>query len=80
MFKTLSIKEKRKKLKIRKTQKYSFSKCLLRHDVRVFVVPCVSFCTGHFVMVPLNMTYLHCLQHSLFEHLFNLYYKLQVKI
>ena len=38
------------------------------------IVPCVSFCTGHFVMVPLNMTYLHCLQHSLFEHLFNLYY------
>ena len=37
------------------------------------VVPCVSFCTGHFVLVPLNMTYLHCLQHSLFEHLFNLY-------
>ena len=37
------------------------------------VVPCVSFCTGHFVMVHLNMTYLHCLQHSLFEHLFNLY-------
>jgi len=28
---------------------------------------------SHFVMVPLNMTYLHCLQHSLFEHLFNLY-------
>jgi len=25
-------------------------------------------------MVPLNLTYLHCLQHSLFEHLFNLYY------
>ena len=24
-------------------------------------------------MVPLNMTYLHCLQHSLFEHLFKLY-------
>jgi len=49
---------------------------MLRHDVvRVFcVVPCVSFCTGHFVMVPLNMTYLHCLQHSLFENLFNLYY------
>jgi len=35
------------------------------------VVPCASFCTGHFVMVPLNTTYLHCLQHSLFEHLFN---------
>jgi len=27
----------------------------------------------HGVMVPLNMTYLHCLQHSMFEHLFNLY-------
>jgi len=38
-----------------------------------FVVPCASFCTDHFVMVPLNMTYLHCLQHSLFEHLCNLY-------
>jgi len=37
------------------------------------VVQCVSFWTGHFVMVPLNLTYLHCLQHSLFEHLFNLY-------
>jgi len=37
------------------------------------VVLCVSFCTGHFVMVPFNLTYLHCLQHSLFEHIFNLY-------
>jgi len=37
------------------------------------VVLCVSSCTGHFVMVPLNLTYIHCLQHSLFEHLFNLY-------
>ena len=26
-------------------------------------------------MVPLNMIYLHLLQHSLFEHLFNLYYR-----
>ena len=24
-------------------------------------------------MMPLNLTYLHCLQHALFEHLFNLY-------
>ena len=31
-FKKLSIK-KNKKIKIRKTQKYSLSKCLLRHDV-----------------------------------------------
>ena len=49
------------------------SKCLLRHGVlRVFVSFCVSFCTGNFVMVPINLTYLHCFQHSLFEHLFNL--------
>jgi len=33
-----------------------------------------SFCTGHFAMVPLNLTFLHCLQHSLFDHFFNLYY------
>jgi len=72
-FMKLSIKRKEKK-KNPKNTKYSLSKCLLRHDVvRVFcVVPCVSFCTGYFVMVPLNMTYLHCLQNSLFEHLFNL--------
>jgi len=37
---------------------------------------CCSACTGHFSMVPLNLTCLHCLQHSLFEHLFNLYYDL----
>ena len=37
------------------------------------VVRCVGFCTGHFDMVPLNLTYLHCLQHSQFEHHFNLY-------
>jgi len=34
-------------------------------------VQCVCFCTGLFVMVPLNMTCLHCLQHSFFEHLVN---------
>jgi len=39
----------------------------------VFTVDIIA-CTGHFVMVPLNLTYLHCFQHSLFEHLFNLYY------
>jgi len=31
------------------------------------------YCTGHFVMVPLNLTCLHYLQHSFFEHLFNLH-------
>jgi len=55
--------------KIRKTQKkqmYVASWCCMCFCV----VLCVSFCTGHFVMVPLNLTYLHCL----FEHLFHLYY------
>ena len=32
----------------------------------------VGFCTGHFVMVPLNMTYLHCLQKSL-KIIFSIY-------
>jgi len=46
----------------------------LRHDVVRVLCRCVcKFFTGHFVMVPLNLTYLHCLQHSLFEHFFNLY-------
>ena len=44
------------------------------------VVLCYSFCTGHFVMVPLNMTYLHCLQHSFFEYLFNSYDNIEGKL
>jgi len=40
------------------------------------VVLCVGFCTGYFVMVALNMTHVHYLQHSFFEHRFNLYYDL----
>jgi len=31
------------------------------------------FCTGHFVMVPINSTCPHCLQHFFFEHLFHIY-------
>jgi len=30
------------------------------------------------LMVPLNLTYPHCLQHSLFEHVSNLYNKYKV--
>jgi len=58
------------------TQKYSvFLNVCCAMMVYVFcIVLCVSFCTGHFVMVPLNLIYLHCLQYSLFEHLFNLYF------
>ena len=55
-----------------------FSKCLLRQDVvRVFVSSLVLVFVRAILSwynVPLNMTCLHCLQHSLFEHLFNLYY------
>ena len=43
---------------------------VISKDTRVL---CVGFCSGHFVMVPLNVTSLHCLQHSFFGHLFNLY-------
>ena len=44
------------------TIKIDLSKCMLRHGVlRVFVsFSMLGFCTGHFVMVPLNLTYLHC--------------------
>jgi len=36
-----------------------------------FCVILCFWCTGHFVTVPLNLTCLHCLQHSFFEHIFN---------
>ena len=39
-------------------------------------VLCVCFCTGHFDCVPLNLICLYCLQHSFFEHHFNVYYSL----
>jgi len=71
IFKKLYIKKKRK---IRKKIVFS-SKCLLCHGVlHVLVSFCVGFLYGPFFMVPLNLTYLHCLQHSFFEHLFNLYW------
>ena len=52
--------------------KLLFKVCILR------VLWCsVCFCTGHFVMVPINLTCPHCLQHFFFEHLFHLYYHLK---
>jgi len=55
-------------LKIRKTQKIVFSKCLLRHDVlHVFCRTMCWYLYGPFCHG------LHCLQHSFFKHLFNLY-------
>jgi len=35
---------------------------------------CVCFCTGHFVMVPVNLTCLHFYNICFVIHLFNLYY------
>ena len=68
-------KEKKKNPKNTKIVFLNFCCVLIMLMFHVFcVVLCVCFCTGHFVMVPLNLTFLYCLQHSLFEHLFNLYY------
>jgi len=41
-----------------------------------FLCRSVFFCTGHFDLVPLNLTYmyLHCLQQSFFEHIFNFFW------
>ena len=33
----------------------------------------LNYIKQQYSVLPLNMTYLHCLQHSLFEHLLNLY-------
>jgi len=53
--------------------KKAFSKCLLRLGVlRVFVLFCALVSVG--AILPLNLKYLHCLQHYFFEHLFNLYH------
>ena len=40
----------------------------------------VCFCTGHFVMVLLNLTCLHFLQHSFFKHLFKLCFHILTKL
>jgi len=44
------------------------------HLNRFFTTRYIHTQAGHFVMVPFNLTYLHRLQHSFFEHLFNLYW------
>ena len=76
-FSEKSLKKFYKKNQIQKTPKNRFfwmsvtswcSTCFC-------VVLCWFFvCTGHFVMVPLNLTCLHCLQQSFFKHFFNLCY------
>ena len=50
--------------------------------VSVYSVFCYVLCVfkGPFVMVPINLTCPHCLQHFLFEHLFHLYYPTQCRL
>jgi len=72
------LEESFKKVEVKIKEQNILSECLLVIGVlRVFVfcVVRVGFCTGHFVMVPFTFTYLHCLQHSPFEHLFHFYYE-----
>jgi len=60
--------------KIQNTQKWFTLKVCFVLSFCVFcAVLRVCFCNGHFVMVPLNLFCLHCLQHFVFEHLFELY-------
>jgi len=44
-----------------------------RYPFSSTTLPMDQIGSGYFEDDCLNMTYLHCLQHSLFEHLFNLY-------
>ena len=47
--------------KIKTQQKLVYSECLLRLVVlRVWCCSIICFCTGYFVMAPLNLTSLHC--------------------
>jgi len=50
--------------------------CVFVYSVFCYVL-CV-FCTGHFVMVPINLTCPHCLQHFFSEHLFHLYWHIYI--
>ena len=68
------MKIENKKQKNRKTQKIVISLCLLRPCLLRVLWCSVCFCTGHFVIVPINLTCPHCLQHFFFEHLLHLYY------
>ena len=59
---------------LRKTQKIVISLCLLRPCLLRVLWCSVCFCTGHFVMMPINLTCPHWLQHVFFEHLLHLYF------
>ena len=60
-----------KNQKNRKTQKIVISLCLLRYCLLRVLWCSVCLCTAHFVVVPINLTCPHCLQHSL--NIFSIY-------
>jgi len=63
------------------TQKYRIINVSSALVICVFcAVLCRCLCTGHFVRSPLNLTCLHCLQPSFFEHLFYLYCSCKVML
>ena len=61
------------KLKNNRKKVISYSICLLRLCILRVLWCSVCFCTSHFVMVPINLTCPHCLQHIFIKHLFYLY-------
>ena len=67
------MKIENKNQKNRKTQKIVISLCLLRRCLLRVLWCSVCFCTGHFVMVPINLICPHCLQHFFFDYLLHLY-------
>ena len=57
-----------------KHTKIVYSECLLRLVVlRVLCCSVCVFCKGFFVMVPLNLACLHCLQHFFFKYISSIY-------
>jgi len=52
---------------------------MVKHSVKknAFLKSAWNEHTREVFYIALNLTYIHSLQHSLYEHLFNIYYNLQ---
>ena len=76
---TVIVKMKNKNWKIQNTKKCILNVCYV---LLIFVVCCSTrkclFLYGPFFIVPINFTSLKCLKHIFFEHLFNLYWKVNI--
>jgi len=64
---------KYRKGNIKKHKKYILNVFYVVLFCRFRAVLNIAFCTGHFVMVPINVTCLRCLYYFVFEHLFTIY-------